>query len=81
MPHSPQAKQENVKSEDTFPLWVSKETKTIYERAMQVKGCDHEIFSKLKNAYYHSEVFEFTNWIQINERELKVRDTLLGRIE
>ena len=48
---------------------------------MQVKGCDHEIFSKLKNAYYHSEVFEFTNWIQINEKELKVRDTLLGRIE
>ena len=69
MPHSPPAK---GKSPDTFPPWISKETQTIFERALQVKGGDHEMFSKLKNAYYHSEVLEFTNWIQIDEKELNV---------
>ena len=48
---------------------------------MQVKGCDHEVFSKLKNAYYHSEVIEFTNWLEIDEKDLKVRYAILAKIE
>ena len=48
---------------------------------MQVKGSDHEVFSKLKNAYYHSEVIEFTNWLEIDEKDLKVRYAILAKIE
>jgi len=35
----------------------------------------------MKNSYYHNEVLEFADWIQINTEELQIRYNLLSDIE
>jgi len=51
-------------------------------RAKALEEADqHEKARMLKNAYFHSEVIEFANWVQINEEELRVRYELLAQIE
>lgn len=41
-------------------------------RALSKSGRTAEA-KRLRHAYYHSEVLEFADWVQINEEEIKLR--------
>ena len=74
---------ENEESKGEFPPWISQTTKDMYFRvqALLKAGGSTKLASEIKHAYYHTELLEFANWIQINNEELEIRYNLLSEIE
>lgn len=65
-----------------FPPWVSKKTIEMYQRAQQLSKSNlKEKAGLIRQAYYHSEILEFADWLSINQDELDIRYTLLTEIE